>query len=441
MQAFPSTLIDAKGDLLAGTADNALERLPVGGDGQIIYASSVTSPQGLRWRDPAEGIDAVARNGDLNGVLAGVGLQSSLDLAGLSTADGVTTRVILRPGIVITDAQIVVPTKVTLEAKGRGTILRQSAIFPTNTPLVRLGRASDGFAFNCWLRNIFIDCNGGTDSIGVFSDTINEQSGCVGVLVSKFKKRGIQVLVANGAQHYILDGIEVTFSDAANSGAVAIESEGARYINDVTVNTGGAGPTTTGIGIQVKQNRGTSVDNIHIEKVTTGISIETPCKVDGVNGHSTVTTCVDIASATGGSAIAVFNVRKDGATNAIVDNSEGITLTDASVGYYIRGNGTTGQSKVVSDVASLAQYIDPGTVSLPGFAFRNDRDTGLHRNNTNEITLVIGGVSGIRAVEAGDGEVAMLVRRNVGGSFSLQRVSMGAMDSGGAGFKLLRVPN
>lgn len=40
-----------------------------------------------------------------------------------------------------------------------------------------------------------------------------------------------------------------------------------------------------------------------------------------------------------------------------------------------------------------------------------------------------------------DGETALLVRRNVGGTQTVQRVSMGATDSGGSGFKLLRVPN
>lgn len=40
-----------------------------------------------------------------------------------------------------------------------------------------------------------------------------------------------------------------------------------------------------------------------------------------------------------------------------------------------------------------------------------------------------------------DTETALLVRRNVGGSQTVQRVSMGIADSGGAGFKLLRVPN
>lgn len=40
-----------------------------------------------------------------------------------------------------------------------------------------------------------------------------------------------------------------------------------------------------------------------------------------------------------------------------------------------------------------------------------------------------------------DGETALLIRRNVGGTETLQRVSMGAADSGGTGYKVLRVAN
>ena len=39
------------------------------------------------------------------------------------------------------------------------------------------------------------------------------------------------------------------------------------------------------------------------------------------------------------------------------------------------------------------------------------------------------------------GQTAILVRRNVGGTLSLQRVSVGAANSGGTGFRVLRVPN
>lgn len=40
-----------------------------------------------------------------------------------------------------------------------------------------------------------------------------------------------------------------------------------------------------------------------------------------------------------------------------------------------------------------------------------------------------------------DTETSLLLRRNVGGALTIQQVSMGAADSGGAGFKVLRVPN
>jgi len=43
--------------------------------------------------------------------------------------------------------------------------------------------------------------------------------------------------------------------------------------------------------------------------------------------------------------------------------------------------------------------------------------------------------------EPGANETAMLLRRNLAGVKTLQRVTMGVNDSGGAGFKLLRVPN
>ena len=40
-----------------------------------------------------------------------------------------------------------------------------------------------------------------------------------------------------------------------------------------------------------------------------------------------------------------------------------------------------------------------------------------------------------------DGQVALLVQRNIGGVITTQQVTMGEADSGGAGFRLLHVPN
>jgi hypothetical protein len=47
---IPKSLVDAKGDLLVGTADNTLTRLPVGTTGQVPYADP-TATTGIRWGD------------------------------------------------------------------------------------------------------------------------------------------------------------------------------------------------------------------------------------------------------------------------------------------------------------------------------------------------------------------------------------------------------
>lgn len=44
------TLIDAKGDLLVGTADNTASRLGVGTDGQVVIASAAAGT-GIKWTD------------------------------------------------------------------------------------------------------------------------------------------------------------------------------------------------------------------------------------------------------------------------------------------------------------------------------------------------------------------------------------------------------
>jgi hypothetical protein len=50
--AILPTLVDAKGDLLAGTADNTVARLAVGSNGQVLTADS-TQTAGVRWGTPA----------------------------------------------------------------------------------------------------------------------------------------------------------------------------------------------------------------------------------------------------------------------------------------------------------------------------------------------------------------------------------------------------
>lgn len=54
LQQIPKSLVDAKGDLIAGTADNTPARLPVGDDGDVLTVDSAEST-GVKWAPPSGG--------------------------------------------------------------------------------------------------------------------------------------------------------------------------------------------------------------------------------------------------------------------------------------------------------------------------------------------------------------------------------------------------
>jgi hypothetical protein len=56
-ETLPATLLDAKGDLIAASADNTAARLPVGSNGQILTADSAQAT-GIKWAAAAGGMVA-----------------------------------------------------------------------------------------------------------------------------------------------------------------------------------------------------------------------------------------------------------------------------------------------------------------------------------------------------------------------------------------------
>lgn len=49
------TIVDAKADLIVGTAADTVSRLAVGTNGQVLTADSTVSPTGLKWATPSGG--------------------------------------------------------------------------------------------------------------------------------------------------------------------------------------------------------------------------------------------------------------------------------------------------------------------------------------------------------------------------------------------------
>jgi len=93
---IPQTLVDYKGDLITATADNTVARLAVGTNGKVLTANSATAT-GLEWQTPSDDIPVsiVDAKGDLvigtaNNTVArfGVGTNGQVLTADSNQADG-----------------------------------------------------------------------------------------------------------------------------------------------------------------------------------------------------------------------------------------------------------------------------------------------------------------------------------------------------------------
>lgn len=158
--------------------------------------------------------------------------------------------------------------------------------------------------------------------------------------------------------------------------------------------------------------------------------------------------------------LSIYNARTTGGNDVNILNS-------ANSGIFLVGQ-VSGSSLTVSGSGRLYEVNMPGTRAFRSTTTGNPdmlhETTGASNNPT--ITLKTGTLSWILqntssdantplailngtttaaqlTTDAGiaDANTALLIRRNVGGTYTLQQVSMGAVDSGGAGFKVLRVPN
>lgn len=117
---------------------------------------------------------------------------------------------------------------------------------------------------------------------------------------------------------------------------------------------------------------------------------------------------------------------------------------------FVDGGGDTYLYEVVANVLSIvaggtagALNVAAGGISVPStnrVYFDGGSDTYLVESSSDKVTAVAGGLN---AAQFDNNNTAAETRFlvGVGGGIGLQRVTLGAADSGGVGFKVLRVPN
>ncbi len=120
------------------------------------------------------------------------------------------------------------------------------------------------------------------------------------------------------------------------------------------------------------------------------------------------------------------------------------TFTNPTTGFYRSGSDdlsvSNGAGITCTFTAGHTMVISDGAAASPAFSFLNDTDCGIWRVTTNTTGIANGGNESARfdtSVTAT--HTRMLVYDVDKGAVS--RVTVGVNDSGGAGFKLLRVPN
>lgn len=252
---------------------------------------SVNRLNGIRMADQFPGKDAGSK---LAAAIADLPLVGGVvDARGLVGAQTVSSDFFAgRPGVLLllgnatytTSVPIVVPDKSRIVGIGRGdpgtfgTVLRAASTLPASSYVVKLG--GNDLAFGTRIENLTVDCNHVAGCGGVFSDTINEQSGLRHVLIINYLTKGIFVSAVNGAQNYFMEDLEVVPSASAPPTAIGIHLRRSVFqtVSRVTVNGATEGFGNCGQGIYLDDASG-FMSGIHVERCEIAVDIAANCVV------------------------------------------------------------------------------------------------------------------------------------------------------------------
>lgn len=233
---------------------------------------------------------------------------------------------------------------------------------------------------------------------------------------------------------------------AAIAGSKVSPSFGAQaVITTSSVSCGAAGPASTGYlrlagnnsasigatGIRFR-NAANSADSVNAIWTDSGDFLRvtsTNAQIQAGSYMQLLSPTIFVGDSAGTTACTFTNVPSGACSLGWASTATSVTINQATVST----NGVTGKKLTVAAQTASGTTSTGGELSL---------EAGGGTSADGLVTAKCGTTTTAQLSSAiADTETALLVRRNVGGAFSLQRVSMGAADSGGSGFKVLRVAN
>lgn len=263
-------------------------------------------------------------------------IQAALDDAGTTTVGSVKGGIVIAPkGAYLVSSQLEVPNRVQLVGVGRGStqINADPANFPSNTAVVRLGRASaGGLTFGNRVENLSISGGGVAGSTGIFSDEIQEQSGVYRVAVGSCKRYGIHIKTP--ASSTLIDTVEITAAAriAMAAGVFYDTARGQNICRYLTFNSSDS--TESAVGIHAKGASDVQVYSCHVEDCSDGLLFDPASTgtVIGLYGHNSVSGA--LVRRRTEAPVSVFDLLPNGGASLIDESAPNRNLSNVPVGSY-----------------------------------------------------------------------------------------------------------
>lgn len=287
-------------------------------------------------------------------------LQDALDAAETGGGRAVSPRV---GAFYKINSTIFVPNKTVLVGAGRSDGgIQAGASFPTTvSPLIRLGRAADSLVFGCRVESMTVDCDGRAIT-GVYSTAANEQSGVRDVVVTNFTLHGIHF---NPGSIFSVEDAEVyPQAGGATNGIYLQSSGGDNIIKRVTIGVAGL----LASGIKVLSTNAVIV-GAHFENCTNGIDLDNNAAagIMGVTGPSVAANVTNLVRNRGNTRYAAaMNIQKNSATNAVLDEFFGNTLTDAYIPLWVGGDAQIARLRHIGDQVGFYNATPVAKPTLTG---------------------------------------------------------------------------